>query len=196
MAGKPDGPRVRVGTDDGQRALLVEGVVQSVAVAGPTFRGPGYWPAMVPDVRPRRALLLGLGAGTVAQLIVRRFGAVPMIGVEADLEVLSFARSDFDLHLPSLTVVEADAFEYVAACDERFDYIAVDLYRGAQLQGTALARPFLRALRALLLPGGQVYVNLFQDGRTAKRLHRLRQVFPLATVEIVGKNAVVRCPGR
>jgi spermidine synthase len=196
MAGKPNGPRVRVDVEEGQRALLVEGVVQSVAVEGAVFRGPGYWPAMVPDVRPRHALLLGLGAGTVAHLIARRFGPVPMVGVEADPEVLALARAAFDLHLPSLTVIEADAFEYVAACDERFDYIAVDLYRGAQLQGMALSRPFLRALRALLLPGGQVYVNLFQDGRTAKRLHRLRQVFPLAAVEIIGKNAVVRCPGR
>src|SRR4051794_28926969 len=58
VARKGEKPRVRVAEDEGQRALLVDGVVQSVAVEGPTFHGPGYWPAMLPDVRPRQALLL------------------------------------------------------------------------------------------------------------------------------------------
>ncbi len=196
MARGSDGPRVRVADDEGQRALLVDGIVQSVAVEGPTLHGPGYWPAMLPDARPRHALLLGLGAGTIAHLLVGRFGPLPIVGVEADPEVLALARAEFGLDLPSLTVVEGDAFEYVAACTERFDYVAVDLYRGAELQARVLARPFLRSLKRLLLPGGQVYVNLFLDRRTGRRLHRIKQIFPWAEWEPVGKNAVVRCPGR
>jgi hypothetical protein len=54
----------------------------------------------------------------------------------------------------------------------------------------------LRALKELLLPGGQIYFNLFKDGRTARRLHRLHQVFPWAQTQAIGKNVVVRCPGR
>jgi spermidine synthase len=196
VARKREGPRVRVAEDEGQRALMVDGVVQSVAVEGPSFHGPGYWPAMIPDARPRQALLLGLGGGTVAHLLVRRFGPLPIVGVEADPDVLALARAQFGLDLLSLTVVEGDAFEYVTNCDERFDYVAVDLYRGAELQGAALARPFLRALKELLLPGGQIYFNLFRDGRTPRRLHRLHQVFPWAQTQAIGKNVVVRCPGR
>ncbi len=183
--------RVWVGEDAGQRALFVDGVVQSVAAAD-ALRGPGYWPAMLPDVRPRRALLLGLGGGTIAHLLVRRFGSLPLIGVEADPEVLAVARAEFDLTLPALTVVQGDAVEYVATCAERFDYICVDLYRGAEPERRVYARPFLRQLRALLLPGGLVVFNLFRDGRTARRLHRLRQMFPYATREIIGQNVVVR----
>ncbi len=196
MARGADEPRVRVAEDEGQRALLVDGVVQSVAVEGRTLRGPGYWPAMLPDARPRHALLLGLGAGTIAHLLVGRFGPLPIVGVEADPDVLALARAEFGLDLPGLTVVEGDAFEYVASCTERFDYVAVDLYRGADLQARVLARPFLRALKRLLLPGGQIYVNLFLDRRTARRLHRIKQIFPWAEWQPVAKNAVVRCPGR
>jgi spermidine synthase len=195
MAKAPDGPRVRMAEDEGQRALLVDGVVQSVAVEGPAL-GPGYWPAMLPDVRPRRALLLGLGGGTIAHLLVRRFGPLSLVGVEADAEVLALARAAFDLALPSLVVVEADALAYVASCGERFDYICVDLYRGAEIERGALARPFLRRLKTLLLPGGVAVFNLFQDRRTARRVHRLQQVFPWASAEAVGKNVVVRCPAR
>ena len=194
-AGEPDNPRVRVAEDEGQRALLVDGVVQSVAVEGPRF-GPGYWPSMVPDVRPRRALILGLGGGTIAHLLVRRFGAVPMVGVEADAEVLALARSQFGLDLPSLAVVEGDALAYVAACAERFDYVCVDLYRGGELERGVLARPVLRAIKRLLAPGGLAVFNLFRDRRTARRLHRLQQVFAGADAETVGKNVVVRCHAR
>src|SRR5919205_297677 len=151
-------PRVRIAADEGQRALLVDGVVQSVAVDGPHL-GPGYWPRMLPDVRPRRALLLGLGGGTIAHLLMRRFGPVPMVGVEADPEVLALARAEFGLDLPSLTVVEGDALAYVAACAERFDYVCVDLYRGAELERGVLARPVLRGIKRLLTPGGIAVFN-------------------------------------
>src|SRR5436853_429754 len=140
-----------------------------------------------PPGRARRAVLLGLGGGTIAHLLVRRFGPISMIGVEADPEVLALARAEFGLDLPSLTVVEGDALAYVAACAERFDYVCVDLYRGAELERGALTRPFLRQLRALLLPGGIAFFNLFRDGRTGRRAHRIRQVFPWATEETVGK---------
>ena len=65
---------VRLGEDDGRPVLLVNGAVQSVLADDPE----GYWQRMVPDVKPRRALLLGLGAGTVARLLHERFGEVPL----------------------------------------------------------------------------------------------------------------------
>jgi spermidine synthase len=130
------------------------------------------------------------------QLLVQRFGPLPLVGVEADPEVLALARAEFGLELPGLTVVQADAVDYVLACADRFDYVCVDLYRGAELDRRVLARPWLRALRALLLPGGLALFNLFRDRRTARRLHRLQQVFPSAVAQTVNKNVVVRCPGR
>ncbi len=193
MTRRPDGPRVRVAEDEGQRALLVDGVVQSVAVEGPVF-GPGYWPSMLPTVRPRRALILGLGGGTIAHLLVRRFGPVPMVGVDADAEVLAVAQVEFDLTLPSLVIVEGDALQYVTACAETFDYVCVDLYRGAELERGVLARPVLRAIKRLLAGEGLAVFNLFRDGRTARRLHRIQQVFPRATSETIVKNVIVRCP--
>jgi spermidine synthase len=185
-------PRVWIAEDEGQRALFVDGVVQSVAVDAGDF-GPGYWPSMLPDVRPRRALLLGLGAGTIAHLLVRRFGAVPMVGVDDDAEVIAIGCAQFRLALPSLTIVEADAVDYVARCTQRFDYVCVDVYRAAELDRRVLARPTLRRLKALAMSHGLVVFNLFRDGRTVRRHHRIQQIFRSVVSIPVGKNVVVRC---
>ena len=73
-------PRVRLGEDRGRRALLVQGVVQSVALEGPGAR-EGYWGRMLPDVRPTRALILGYGGGTLAHLLHDRFGPLQIVVV-------------------------------------------------------------------------------------------------------------------
>lgn len=189
-AGGDGAGRVRVGEDDGRRVLLVDGVVQSVAVGdGPV---EGYWAALLPDVRPRRALLLGLGGGTVVHLLRRRFGPVAVVAVEADAEVLALARAEFGLQWPELTVRLEDAFGFVAACRERFDYVCVDLYRGEQPERGILTRPFLRGLKALANPGAEIALNLFLDRRAATAVQRIGRVLTVRTAQRIGKNLVVK----
>ena len=64
---------VRIGEDSGRAALLVDGVVQSISPADGLVDG-GYWAAMVPDERTQRALILGLGGGTLTRLLQARWG--------------------------------------------------------------------------------------------------------------------------
>jgi spermidine synthase len=185
---------LRLGEDDGRLALLIDGVVQSVAVEGAAVGG--YWAALLPVVRPRRALVLGLGGGTVVQLLHRRFGPLPVVGVERDPEVLALAREQFGLELPGLAIVEADAFDYLDDCQERFDYICVDLFQGGQLQRAVIGRPFLRRLRELIRPGGEIAINLFLDRRADSHLQRIARVLPIRMTERVGKNLIVRAGRR
>ena len=180
-----------MGEDDGRTALLVDGVVQSIAVE-PGDEVGGYWTALLPSVRPRKALVLGLGGGTLIHLLHRRVGELAVVGVESDPEVLALARSKFCLVLPGLEIVEQDAFGYVANCRERFEFICIDLFRGGTFERGVLARPFLRCLKALATPGAEIVVNLFQDRRTANHVQRLGRVLAIHSIERVGKNAVVR----
>src|SRR6476660_2731631 len=96
--------RPRLGEDEGRLALFVDGVVQSVAAEGREVEG--YWAALLPSVRPRRALVLGLGGGTVVHLLRRRFGELAVVGVDDDGEVLALARAELGLEQPGLAVVE------------------------------------------------------------------------------------------
>src|SRR5689334_290097 len=100
---------------DGRLALEVGNVTQSVTLpedeAGEV---QGYWPLMLPERCPRRALLLGLGGGTLAALLARRCQRAAVVGVERNTEVLVLARREFGLDaLVGLEVVEADAFAWV-----------------------------------------------------------------------------------
>lgn len=193
----PDGPsRVRLGEDAGRAALLVDGVVQSIAPADGATRG-GYWAAMLPAFCPRRTLILGLGGGTLANLLHQRWGAgVPIVGVDASPAVLALATEAGWLQLPGLNLVQQDAFVYVQSCTDRFDYAALDLYDGRQFVGRALTQPFLRRLARLLTPPGLLVINLFDDNLTATRLARLARIFAIDREQRVGDNVVVHAHAR
>ena len=190
----PWGHVVREGEDEGRRVLLVDGVVQSVL---DDAAEAGYWGAMIPDTRPERALILGLGGGTIVRLLHARFGALPVVGVDVDGDVLEFARRELAA-LPDLPLepVEADAFEYVeAAVDggERFDFACVDLFRADAMPPEVTRRPFLRSLKRLLAPRGIAAFNVFADRRTDDRVRRIERVFRVLERRAIGKNVVVWC---
>jgi len=188
-------PRVWIGEDEGQTALLIDGVVQSVLVNdGPL--GPGYWPLMLPDVRPNTALILGLGGGTVAHLLLRRFPGIHITGVENDPAVIRLARGAFGVDLPEIEIVEADAFVFTSETVGPYEYIAVDLFTDGAIPTAIFQKPFLRRVKELLAPGGVAAVNFFEDRRAASRLRRLEAIFPRVELRQSRENFVALCRPR
>jgi spermidine synthase len=181
---------VRIGEDGGRAALLVNGVVQSISPEDVVAEG-GYWAAMLPDIRPRSALILGLGGGTLAQLLQSRWGAERIVGVDDDQEILGIARDIGWLPRQGLEIVVADAFAFVQTCHERFDYVAVDLFRGERLPGRAFGKPFLRRLRSILVPHGRLAVNLFSDMHVFLRVARISAFFDIREQIAIGGNMVI-----
>lgn len=144
---------------------------------------------MLPSHPPRTALLLGFGGGTVAALLIRRFGSLSIVGVDDDPNVVAW-RAAFGPPPECVQVVLADAMTFVHGCKGRFDYVAVDLFHGAQTPRGLFGQPFLRAVRAALTPRGRAAVNLFLDARTDRRLERLAAVFRVERIERVGENVI------
>jgi spermidine synthase len=169
--------------------LMFDGVVQSIDLASAHQRE--YWSAMLPDQPPRSAILLGAGGGTLAALLQQRFGVMPVLAIDNDPEVIAAGRRDFYLTLPGVQVVLADAFRFIACCRGRFDYIAVDLFRGGERPREVTGRPFLRDLRRVLTPRGSVAVNLFRDRRTETAIERLSRGFSIARRHDAGRNVVL-----
>jgi spermidine synthase len=187
--------RVRIGEDGGRAALLVDGVVQSISPEDGLIGG-GYWAAMVPDDPPRNVLILGLGGGTLARLLHARWGEMPIVGVDNDADIVDTAARVGWLPRSGLEVVMADAFEYVQTCGRRFDFVAVDLFRGQHLAGRAFGRPFLRHVRALLEPRGRVAVNLFFDRHERDREARIASFFSIYKTHRVGGNIIIHARRR
>ena len=179
---------VRVRCDRGRLALVVNGVVQSIDLE--SADASDYWPAMLPDAKPEQALLLGAGGGTLAAMLNRRFGPLDVIAVDNDPEVVRLGRTSFYLTLPRVSVVLADAFQFAASCRGRFDYIAVDLFRGNERPREVAARPFLRDLRRITRPGATVAFNLFKDRRVEHTLTRIARLLVPVRQVTVGKNVV------
>ncbi|MGH2600420.1 MAG: spermidine synthase [Dehalococcoidia bacterium] len=177
--------------DLGRRVLLVGGVVQSVDLHDAEVGD--YWPAMLPDLRPSRSLLLGAGGGTLAALLLRRFGPLPIVAVDDNPRVVALGRAEMYLGLPEVQVVLADAFSFVESCPAWFDYVAVDLFRGAERPRAVLGKPFLRGLRRLTAPGGVLAFNLFRDRRVESTVGRIGRVLSVVRQVQAGKNVVVHC---
>ncbi|MBV9324283.1 MAG: hypothetical protein JO352_10900 [Chloroflexi bacterium] len=186
---------VRIGEDGGRAALLVNGIVQSISPEDGLVNG-GYWGAMVPEDRPHHALILGLGGGTLAQLLHARWGPFPILGVDDDRAVLDLASSVEWLPREGLEVVIDDAFRYVKGCQERYDYVAVDLFHGEDMDGRAFGKPFLRRLRTLLQPRGQLAINMFADIRMLRRVNCIATFFEIRERRYVGGNLVVHARRR
>ncbi len=184
-----------IGEDEGQTALIVDGVVQSVYVGdGPL--GPGYWPLMLPDTRPRSALILGLGGGTIPHLITQKFGPLRIVGVDCNPRVLHLARRAFGVERCTSEIVEADAFDYVSSAQGPYDYVAVDLFIDGAIPGRVFGQPFLKDVKRLLSPGGLAAVNFFKDRRTPSHAERLGHVFPRVSLVESRKNVIARCRPR
>jgi spermidine synthase len=186
---------IRIGEDGGRAALLVDGVVQSISPEDGLTSG-GYWSAMVTGLRPTRALILGLGGGTLARLLQARWGDLRIVGVDDEDAVLAVAREAGWLPHEGLEVVVRDAFDYVQGCDERFDYIAVDLFRGQRMPRRVFGKPFLRRVRSMLEPNGQLVINMFCDKRELDRVNRVTAFFDVRARVIVGGNVVIHARRR
>ena len=178
--------------EGGRKILRVDGVIQSIHVDASYL--PDVWDAMLPDEAPANALILGLGGGTMAQLLTNRFGPLPIVGVERDPAVILLARHEFGLaHASHVRIEHEDAFTFARRCAETFDFIAVDLYTAGKMAHGVLGAAFLRDVKRLLTPGGLVTFNLWRSPYLADQTRRLARVFAIHSTAMVDDNVIVRC---
>ena len=195
MSGDTARTKPFVTIEAGRKVLRVGGVIQSVSVDDAYARD--VWDAMLPQERPANALILGLGGGTIASLLVQRWGPVPIVGVERDPVVAWLAEHEFGLAaLPNVEIVVADAFAYVRRCQRQFDAICVDLYVAGRMSHGVLGGAFLRDIERLLTTEGTVTVNLWRTPYLSDQLQRLRRSLDVRELTAVDENVVVSCGPR
>lgn len=111
----------------------------------------GYWIYCVPQYKPKNVLLLGVAGGTVAGLIKKLYGEIPITGVDIE-DCPNYYDIDF---------VKADAKDYVKNC-EKFDCVIVDTYRAEDVGMCEFAttKEFVEDLRKI---ANYIIVNAQKD---------------------------------
>jgi spermidine synthase len=175
-----------------RKVLRVGGVIQSVAVDS-TYTSD-VWDALLPATRPANALILGLGGGTVATLMTRRWGALPITGVERDPLIAALALREFGVaQLGNVHVVVEDAFSFVRQCSEQFEAICVDLYVAGKMAHGVLGAPFLSDIHRLLTPDGAATFNLWRSAHLHDQMHRIERQLRIRTITEIDDNIIVTC---
>jgi spermidine synthase len=173
-----------------ERKLIIGSATQSRTRPG---REDSVWSALIPDHEVRSALILGLGAGTVARLLRERWPEVRIAGYELDPAVVRVATSFFNLD-PQISVHIADARQAFTG-SEKFDLVVVDIYLGTEFPEFAKGKEFINEVMMLLLPGGQASFNRIempQDHADVEQFEKnIKSIFPKVWKKKVGYNTII-----
>jgi len=129
---------------------------------------------------PRQALLIGLGAGSLAKFIYHQLPKTRITVVEIDPQIELVARLHFQLpDDPSrLRVIIADGADYMLAGDSHHDYLLIDGFDRNARAGVLDTLPFYQACRARLGEHGLLAVNLLNHEHDFQAsVDRINQAF-------------------
>ena len=116
---------------------------------------------------PREALLIGLGAGSLAKFIYHQLPATKITIVEIDPQVEIIARLHF--RLPNdpqrMRILFGDGVDYMRQNGRKYDAILIDGFDKEGRAGELESLSFYQACRARLTKSGLMSVNLLGRSR-------------------------------
>jgi len=140
-----------------------------------------------PAPRPRKVLLIGLGAASLTKFFYRNVPQARITVAEIDARVVAVARMHFKLpdEDARLRIVVADGAEVVMRNTGYWDMILVDGYDHNARAGVLDTAPFYTAARAALATNGLLASNLFGKRKTFRdSLARIADAFDGRTLAL------------
>jgi predicted membrane-bound spermidine synthase len=104
----------------------------------------------------RKALVLGLGGGLLANLIQQKNFEVD--AVEFDPRITEVAKNYFELD-PSVNCFNADARTYLNSCDQKYELIIFDLFKAEEQPVHTITVESFRKASGLLNESGTILIN-------------------------------------
>ncbi len=178
----PISGKIEVVQEGLERRLMVGGLAQSINYDAPDVE-ERVWGELVESLTVNRksqienALILGLGGGTVAHLLTKKFGPIPIDAVELDPVIVEVGKKFFDLgRLSNLNIVVGNAVDFVKN-SRQYDLIIVDLYTGSRYPAEAESPSFFADLKRLAHPSGVIVFNRISGKRNAEFEEKLKASF-------------------
>src|SRR4030042_3011172 len=143
----------------GRYSLHVQGLIQSGGII------KGIWEKPLKkigrELNVENCLILGLGGGTVVQLIKLPWPEVKITGIEIDSEIIKIGKQFFGLdRVKNLEIINQDAFQWLAKdYDKKFDLVLIDFYLGSKFPQQAEGDEFLKNLKKILSKKALVIFN-------------------------------------
>ncbi len=133
----------------------------------------------------QRVLLLGLGLGSVIQLLDESLDGKQFTAVELDEEIVRLAEK-YILHKINtpVEVVTTDAYTFVEQCQEKFDLICMDVFIDDYIPEQFCTEEFCKLLNEVLHSYGTLVYNCpafnkeSQQSSTAFFTGPFRKIFP------------------
>src|SRR5215472_3460578 len=145
--------------------------------------------------KPRRLLVLGMGAGGSITSTRTVAPDIEIDAVEIDDKVIEAATRFFGLNAqdPKLRIHRADARPWLARASGNYDIVHLDLYQGGPyIPFYLVTLEFFRMARQHMTDGGVLMMNLFDVGRSREILQAtvatMSQVFPTVAVITAGRG--------
>jgi len=132
-----------------------------------------YWnfinlfPYMTPM---KRALIIGLGAGTMTRQLAEFHPDLLVDGVEIDPEIIRIAEEHFSLRQKNLTVHQADGLQFVKKCAGRYDLMVLDAFDEGNLAKAFVDQGFFTDVKNKLDEQGYFITNYIHEGGLHSKL--------------------------
>ncbi len=109
-----------------------------------------------------RTLLLGLGGGSILQILRNdHLVKTPIDIVEIDPVIIQIAIDEFDINqYQPIEIIEADAQNYVPSSQNSYSLICVDLFINEHVPSQFLTTSFMDELIQLTQKNGRIYFNI------------------------------------
>lgn len=140
--------------------------------------------------RPRRALLIGLGGGSLLKFLHRHVAGLTLDAVENDARVIAL-REDFRIPPDSrrVRVRLADGVRFVGEAAQAYDVLLLDGYDEQGMPARLRSPRFVAACRHALRPDGLLVINMDSgDAGLPLLLTHLRREFDGAVLSVADED--------
>jgi len=161
----------------GRHALHVGNMIQSGGIVKGIWKKPLRQDQG--ELSVSNCLILGLGGGTVVQLIKAQYPEAKIVGIEIDKEIVKISKKYFGLNkVKDLKIINDDAINWVKKYKgDKFDMIIVDLYIGGDFQKKAMSDKFLKKIKKLLSKEGIIIFNWLKNKDGDELIKKLEKNF-------------------
>jgi len=159
---------IRVNKEWGKMKLLVNGSPQSGSYIANLWKR-AFAHFSVHSQKPKNALILGIGGGTVMSLLFKYFPKIVLTCVDIDGVIIDIAKKYFNLcSIPNITIIHADAKTHIkqlVAKKKMYDCIIVDLFIGGSIPSFVEDKKFIESIHRLLTSKGFLCINFLREAK-------------------------------